>query len=374
MKTDPIGLYIHIPFCKKKCNYCDFCSYSDLDSDTRKRYLKALIREIESYRREERVKADTVFFGGGTPSLLLPEEFGAICDALEESFEISEDTEFTIEANPKTLSKEKLSSYIARGVNRVSIGLQTIHENERKILGRIHNLDDFKAAYSMVQDSGISNVGIDLMYGIPCQTIDSFRATLESAVSFSPTHISAYGLILEEGTPLWNMRDELTFPTEDEECEMYELACSRLRLAGYEHYEISNYAKPGYRSRHNLKYWENKSFIGVGVAAYSSYGGRRYGNFAGIYEYLSEDPKQYLTEEVIDSDAFAYEYVMLGLRLKDGISLSEYERKYSTDFLLGRRERILELVSGGYMTLDSDRLALTEKGFYVSNAILTDLL
>lgn len=374
MKAEPIGLYVHIPFCKKKCNYCDFCSYSDLDSDTREGYIKALIREILSYRKEERIKADTVFFGGGTPSLLLPEEFGAICDAIEYSFEINRDAEFTIEANPKTLTKEKLFSYISRGVNRISIGLQTIHENERKMLGRIHNLDDFKSAYSMVRDAEISNVGIDLMYGIPYQTIDSFRATLECAASFSPTHISAYGLILEEGTPLWNMREELTLPTEDEECEMYELAASYLRAEGYEHYEISNYAKPGYRSRHNLKYWENKSFIGVGVAAYSSYGGRRYGNFAGIDEYLSENPTQYVTEEVTDAESSAYEYVMLGLRLADGISLSEYERKYSTDFLVGRRERILELVKGGYMTLTNDRLALTEKGFYVSNSILTDLL
>lgn len=374
MKTKPIGLYVHIPFCIKKCNYCDFCSYSNVDAPTRRAYINALVKEIKRYRREEKIEIDTIFFGGGTPSLLEPCEVETICDAIGDTFSVREDCEFTIEANPRTVTEEKLLAYISHGVNRVSIGLQTIHENERKILGRIHNFEDFLEAYSLVRKCGISNLGVDVMYGIPSQSVNSFRETLKAVVALSPNHISAYGLILEEGTPLWQMRDSISFPTEDEECEMYELACNFLASCGYNHYEISNYAKAGYESRHNLKYWENKSYIGVGAAAYSCYGGKRYGNFAGIDEYLSENPTQYITEELHDSEASAYEFIMLGLRLKRGISISEYKSLFLSDFLTGREEKIKSFISGGYMTFDGDRIALTEKGFYVSNTILTDLL
>lgn len=374
MRAEPIGLYVHIPFCLKKCNYCDFCSYSDLDFSVRMAYVDALMREIRGYQKEQKTEVDTIFFGGGTPSLLEPREFNAICDAIWETFHVTLDAEFSIEANPKTLTEEKLSCFVARGVDRISMGLQSIHENELKILGRIHNFEDFKKSYSMVLDCGISNVGVDLMYGIPNQTVESFRETLDEVISLSPKHISAYSLILEEGTPLSKMQEELSFPSEDEECEMYELACERLSKCGYTHYEISNYSKPGFESRHNLKYWENKDFIGVGAAAYSCFGGRRYGNFSGLREYLSENPTQYITEEVHDSAASAYEFVMLGLRLKRGISLSEYKSLYKTDFLIGRREKISFFQKNGYLTFDGDRIALTEKGFYVSNAILSDLL
>lgn len=374
MRAEPIGLYVHIPFCLKKCNYCDFCSYSELDISVRKSYVSALINEIRRYRKEKKTEVNTIFFGGGTPSLLEPWEFNAICDAIGDAFYVTSDTEFSIEANPKTLTEEKLSCFVARGVNRISIGLQSIHDNELKILGRIHNFEDFEKSYSMVQASGISNVGIDLMYGIPNQTVDTFCRTLDAVISLSPKHISAYSLILEEGTPLSKKKDELSFPSEDEECEMYELACAKLSKCGYTHYEISNYAKPGYESLHNLKYWQNKDFIGVGVAAYSCFGGKRYGNFPGIREYLSENPTQYITEEVHDDAASSYEFVMLGLRLKRGISLSEYKSLYKTDFLIGRMEKISSFQRNGYLTFDGDRIALTEKGFYVSNAILSDLL
>lgn len=374
MKTEPVGLYVHVPFCLRKCNYCDFCSYSNLDSSIRQAYLRVLAEEIKGYRKEEKIQVETIFFGGGTPSLLEPDEFTFIRDAIEESFDVLCGCEFTLEANPKTVTKEKLSAYVRGGVNRISIGLQTIHDNELKILGRIHSFEDFRQAHSMVRSAGVSNISVDVMYGIPYQTSASFQNTLEAVASFSPKHISAYGLILEDGTPLWEMRDQLSFPTEDEECEMYELACGLLRTWGYDHYEISNYARVGYESRHNLKYWKNKSYIGVGVAAYSCYGGKRYGNFSGIEEYLSENPTQYITEEPHDNESSAYEFVMLGLRLKQGISLSEYKALFSSDFLLGREQKIASFVSGGYMNFDGDRIALTEKGFYVSNTILTDLL
>ena len=373
MTTDGIGVYVHIPYCVSKCRYCDFCSFPPSTAPERGAYVSALLREMESYQGRE-IAVNTVFIGGGTPSLLEPSELSLIMNRIRDIFRLSPECEITIEANPGTLTEEKLSAYKVLGINRLSMGLQSIHENELKKLGRIHTYSDLTESYEAARRCGFDNINLDLMYGLPSQTPESFSASLDAVASLAPEHISVYGLILEEGTPFWDARESLELPDEDTELRMYELAAECLAKHGYMHYEISNYALPGRESRHNLKYWENKSFIGVGVAAYSSYGGRRYGNFAGIDEYLSENPTQYVTEEATDAESSAYEYVMLGLRLSDGISLSEYERKYSTDFLLSRRERILELVKGGYMSLGNDRLALTEKGFYVSNSILTDLL
>ena len=374
MKTKPIGLYLHIPFCVKKCNYCDFCSYPSLSPSMRREYISQLVKEIKGYKREEKITVDTVFFGGGTPSLLSTEEFFEICDAIDETFEITEDAEFTVEANPKTVNPEKLSAYISRGVNRISLGLQTIHENELKKLGRIHSYDDFVDAYNLVSDSGITNISIDIMYGIPEQTLDSFRDTLLAALSLSPAHISVYGLILEENTPFWENRKNLRFPSEDEECDMYYFASSLLAERGYSHYEISNYAKPGYRSRHNMKYWKLDDFIGVGVTAYSFFEGVRYGNLCDIAEYISSDLEQYIKEDKLDASDLAFEYVMLGLRTSDGISADEYKRLFGADFLSEKKEKIDVYVKNGYMTVSGDRIALTEKGFYVSNSILVDLL
>ncbi len=375
MKTKPIGLYVHIPFCLKKCGYCDFCSFSDLDENVRKAYIKRLIEEIFGYRDpKEKISVDTVFFGGGTPSLLTPEEFSKICDAIKESFEILPNTEFTLEANPKTLTREKLDLFRAFGINRISIGLQTIHENELKILGRIHSFEDFKTSYQLVLDAGFENIGIDLMYGIPGQTAESFKETLMAAVSFNPSHISAYSLILEEGTEFWEKRHSLTFPDEDTECEMYELATRVLSENGYNHYEISNYARPNFESRHNLKYWRGEEYVGVGVAAYSYFNGVRFGNSRSLSEYLSENAEQYIVREMIDPESRAYEYAMLRLRLSEGFPLEEYKMRFGSDFLIGREEKIDELSRLGYLKNTGGRIAFTEKGFYVSNSILTELL
>ena len=374
MKAESVGLYVHVPFCLKKCNYCDFCSFAGLDENIRKSYVSALVKEIKSYKRERKIAIDTVFFGGGTPSLLEPHELEAIYAAMLDSFEFMPDCEFTIEANPKTLTEKKLCSYKEMGVNRISIGLQSIHENELKILGRIHSFDDFKMAYEQALKCGITNVNVDVMYGIPEQTVDSFKKTLDEVARLSPTHISAYGLILEEKTRFWEMRDSLSFPGEDAECDMYELLCQHLRERGYIHYEISNYAKPGCECRHNLKYWRAADYIGVGVAAYSCFEGRRYGNSRELSEYLSVNSTKYVTEELLDHDSIAYECVMLGLRLREGISLSDYKRRFGLDFLSEREDKVKTYINSGYTVLDGDRLSLTEKGFYVSNTILTDLL
>ncbi len=374
MKAKPKGLYVHIPFCLKKCNYCDFCSFADIDEQEKDKYISTLINEIQSYKQEEKTAVDTVFFGGGTPSLLSVSHFNRICDSIADSFDISNVKEFTVEANPKTVTFEKLLAFNSRGVNRISLGLQSIHDNELKILGRIHNFDDFKEAYENVLSSGISNVNIDVMYGIPDQTKESFKDTLDAVLSLKPAHISAYGLILEEKTKFFSMRDKLNLPSEDEECDMYDFACKHLGDSGYNHYEISNYAQPGYESNHNLKYWRCEEYIGVGVAAHSYINGRRYGNSQKLSEYLSENRGEYIFEESLSESDRQSEYAMLGLRLKEGISLLEYQREFGKSFTFGREEKILRYINAGYMLRSFDRVALTERGFYVSNAILCDLI
>lgn len=373
MKTDGRGLYVHIPFCIRKCNYCDFCSFNMSEVGWRNDYIDALCKEIESYR-ERNIAIDSIFFGGGTPSLLTPGEFEKICSAINRSFVVLPDTEFTIEANPKTLDAAKLAAFKKCGVNRLSIGLQSIHENELKILGRIHNFDEFADSYRLAREFGIDNINIDLMYGIPEQTMESFEKTLCQVLSLNPEHISLYGLILEEGTPLFNKKDEISFPPEDTECDMYYLAARMLSEAGYSHYEISNYARADKECHHNLKYWRCEEYIGVGLAAYSYLDGYRYGNTDVAAEYFNSDRTKYVTEVKLDNSDMAYEYVMLGFRLKEGISLSEYKRLFGIDFLVGREEKISAFIMAGYLAYNSDRLSLTESGFYVSNSIINELI
>lgn len=372
MKADQIGLYVHIPFCVRKCNYCDFCSFANIDTETRAKYVDSLCREIKGYHGKS-IRINSLFFGGGTPTLLSVEEFKKIVDAIRVTFVLSDDLEFSMEANPGTVVHEKLLEFVKFGVNRFSIGLQSIHENELKILGRIHTFDDFLKTYNNMRRLGIANINVDLMYGLPEQNTDSFNETLKTVTSLLPEHISVYGLILEDGTPFFRMKDSLILPSEDEECNMYFSASEHLKAKGYSHYEISNYSKPGYESRHNLKYWKNKEYIGVGVSAYSYFNGRRYGNTDDMSKYI-EGTDIISYDEPIDLNTEKYEYVMLALRLQEGFSLNEYKNKFSEDFLIGREETVSKLIKGGYISLSDGRISLTESGFYISNYILTELL
>ena len=365
------GLYVHVPFCVRKCNYCDFCSFpeSEITREKRTSYVDALVSEIFGYRQEPRCVIDTVFFGGGTPSLLEPSEIQRIFSAIRESFEILPEAEITLEANPGTLTEEKLRAYKNLGVNRISIGLQSIHENEQKKLGRIHNYSDFLECFRLARATGFENISVDLMYGIPEQTLDSFAKTLDAVIALSPEHVSAYGLIIEEGTPFFNCRESLPLPTEDTECDMYRLAVDKLTAAGYSHYEISNYAGPGRESRHNLHYWRLDEYIGVGAAAHSYFDGRRYYNPDSLDEYTSGS-RVY----VDSSDDAEFEYAMLAFRLAEGLSLDDFEAKFSHRFIDSREALIERYVDLGYMRRDGQRLYLTDDGMYVSNAILAELL
>ena len=374
MTTEPIGIYVHVPFCKSKCAYCDFVSFAGALEEYEDLYTDTLVREIYSYKNAPKIKADTIFFGGGTPSVISEKSFFRISQALYNTFDINDNFEFTVEANPKTLSEDKLKVYKDCGVNRISIGLQSVHENELKMLGRIHTYAEFLDSYELAYKNGIANLNVDLMYALPGQKCSDFVGTLEKVIKLSPSHISAYSLILEEGTRLYDMKDSLSFPTEEEECEMYGALTEILRNAGYLHYEISNYAKEGFECRHNLKYWQDEEYIGLGLAAHSYYGKKRYHNPDCFSEYFSLSETNYKQTEPISKAENAYEYAMMRLRLSKGFSLSEYKRKFSVDFLSGRESFISQLIKAGYLRVYDDFVALTESGFYVSNEILSQLL
>ncbi len=374
MKTDGIGIYIHIPFCVSKCAYCDFCSFPSrsLDVGKREAYIDALLVEIDSYKGLG-LSADTVFIGGGTPSLLKPRELLKIREHIDNSFTLAQDAEFTMEVNPKTGLGDNISAYRAAGVNRISIGLQSIHQNELNLLGRIHSYEDFLDTYNAARSAGINNVNVDLMYGIPEQTAQSFEQTLSAVLSLNPQHISLYGLILEENTPFFDIKDSLPLPSEEGECDMYYFAARRLSDAGYNHYEISNYAKPGLECKHNLKYWQCKEYIGLGLSAHSYFNGTRFANTNLLEDYITKRNVRIKSDRLTQEDA-RFEYAMLHLRLFDGFSVSEYKRLFDEDFLLPRRELLEQLSNGGYLNLEGDRISLTETGFYVSNYILSELL
>ena len=371
MRADGIGLYVHVPFCIRKCNYCDFCSFPNLSDAEYNAYTESVIAEIETYKRENSISVDTVFFGGGTPSLLPIKYFERISSAIRSTFDTRALCEFTVEVNPKTLDRDKCIAYKSLGVNRISIGLQSIHDIEMKALGRVHTLSDFEDSYALAEEY-FSRVSVDLMYGIPHQTLESFEATLKYVVKKAPEHISVYGLIIEEGTPFYEKKTTLPIPSEDEECDMYDMAARLLSGNGYEHYEISNYSRSGCSCLHNLKYWHDEEYIGVGPAAASYFGKKRYVNTNSLDEYLTKDFAKYRrTESSLDE---RYEYSMLRLRLLEGISLKEYRDIFGEDFTSGREDKIFEYERLGYLNVDQDRIHFTERGFYISNYLLSELL
>ena len=338
-----------------------------------KLYTDAIIEEIKSYKRDEKIKIDTIFFGGGTPSILAEELIERIYFEIQETFDILRDCEISIEINPGTVTFEKLELYKNLGINRISIGLQSIHENEMKILGRIHTYQEFLSAYRMVRDCGFDNVNVDLMYSIPEQTKESFEKTLDTITQLNPEHLSVYGLIIEEGTPFFELRNSLNLPSEDEEYDMYETAHNKLSSLGYHHYEISNYSREGKYSRHNLKYWQDEEYIGVGLSAHSYFEDKRFSNTSDFSEYFSSEREKYRQiQRIGKKDSF--EYAMLALRLSRGLSLSEYKELFKKEFTDGK-ENLLELyMNNGYMEISDGFLRFTYKGFYVSNTILAELL
>ncbi len=369
-----LGLYLHIPFCVKKCFYCDFCSFPKPDATLVSSYVDALCREIEGYAEGCRnYLVDTVYFGGGTPTLLPIREFEKIFSSIEKSFSLDAKAEISSECNPATADREYLWALRSLGVNRLSIGLQSANDNELRALGRIHTYDDFVTLYRDARKAGFENISADLMYGIPEQTADSFKKTLFELVTLAPEHISAYGLKVEEGTPFGKMADRLILPDENIEYEMYVTCTNYLLQNGYAKYEISNFARSNFESRHNIKYWKGDDYIGFGVSAHSYFEGVRYSNSRDINGYISgvdiTDEKRKIppTEQMT-------EYTMLGMRMSCGVNVVEFKKRFGVDFDSVYAEKLKKYIDGGYVLSKGNSRAFSDKGFFVSNFILSDIL
>ena len=374
------GLYIHIPFCVKKCNYCDFYSLGCNKSENIERYVNALCKHIENESPLYRDRVfDTVFIGGGTPSVLSVDSTKALLTCLKSYLNIAPDAEISVEVNPGTVTRELAKAYKENGINRVSIGLQSVNNNELKILGRIHTLDEFKVSYGILRDAGIDNINIDIMYALPDQKSEDFMKTLDQVAEFNPEHISAYCLKIEENTHFFKIKDSLVLPDEDEQYKMYLTMCERLYQLGYEQYEISNFSKKGFRCVHNLKYWLSKEYVAFGPSAHSYVDGVRYSYKDDINEYIEsiengDMPTKMLeaTYELTNEEKMD-EYVMLRLRLSDGVDTKEFESRFGASF--EKRYKKLEMyVKNGYVIEKNGNYAFTPKGFFVSNYILSDIL
>ena len=377
-----LSLYLHIPFCASKCHYCDFLSGPDTKENI-ERYVELLCKEIrikaESLKAEEKI-TDTVFFGGGTPSLLEPGQMIKIMSTLREEFRILPEAEISLELNPGTVCKEKLKTYQQLGINRLSIGLQSANNEELKRLGRIHTYEEFLNTWQEVKRLGFSNINIDLMSSLPGQTLESYRNTLEKITSLKPEHISAYSLIIEEGTNFHNWYGEegektKELPSEETDREMYYLTKTILRENGYERYEISNYSLPTHECRHNIGYWTGKPYLGMGLGASSYRNQERFQNEGRMKEYedkilLGKDP---IMERIpLELTERMQEFMFLGLRRMKGIS----EKDFSTEFgisleqVYGDKLRALE--SQQLLAYDQGRWYLTERGIDVSNRVFVE--
>ena len=373
IQKDALGIYVHIPFCLQKCNYCDFCSFPRAGREHIARYVDVLAEQARSWSgRCAEYEVDTVYFGGGTPTMLTLPEWARLLDTLRQCFRIRPDAEITAETNPAAVGLSYLRDLRGMGINRLSMGVQSASDAELKALGRVHNFAGAKRTFADARAAGFDNISIDLMLAIPHQTRDSLAHTLREFVALSPEHISAYLLKIEEGTPFGRMADTLPLPDEDETVELYTDAVSALDAAGYEQYEISNFARAGRQSRHNTRYWLGRPYLGLGLAAHSDFGGLRFAAGRDMEAYLRGE---WIVESIeIGAEERREEYIMLRLRLTQGIDTADYAARFGRDFY-GEFERVLTPYRRAGLLHEGDgRIALTTKGMLLSNAILADIL
>lgn len=398
-----IELYLHIPFCVKKCDYCDFLSF-EADERTQWEYADALMREIYYYgARMKDYEVSSIFIGGGTPSCMDERKLCQIMDALHRSFYISNDAEVTIECNPGTVTAQKLQHYKKAGINRLSIGLQSADDEELKVLGRIHTYEDFLQTFAMAREVGFENINIDLISGIPYQTEAKFLKTLEKVVKLQPEHISAYSLIVEEGTPFYeryesdrkcqeaNLPTE-ALPTEEENYAILKTTQEYLKEAGYEQYEISNFARKGYACRHNIGYWTREYYLGMGLGASSMVENVRFSNETDLHKYMestkniqNKDFKQEEPRPVIATTmqkevkrllkpAQMEEFMFLGLRMNQGISKNTFEKTFGVSVESVYKEILEDLTEKELLNISEDTIALTDRGMDVANYVMSQFL
>lgn len=374
-----IALYIHIPFCEKKCFYCDFNSYSGkkyLIED----YITALKKEITLYKASlAECTVSTIFFGGGTPSILSGSQIYEIMDIINKNFSIEDNAEISMESNPGTLDYNNLKQYYESGINRLSIGLQACQNHLLKTLGRIHNFEEYIKNLEDARQVGFTNINTDLMFSLPGQSKKDWKESLRKMVDLNIPHISAYSLIVEEKTPFYNWvkNKKVILPSEDTEIDMYHYAIRYLKEAGYKHYEISNFSKPGFECKHNLIYWKNKPYIGFGAGAHSYFNKKRFNNVEKVEEYISLLKNDKLPVEneidILVKDEIS-EFMFLGLRLIDGISIEEFKTKFNISPFDIYKEAFNKLKQEDLLLWDEQRIKLTSKGIDLSNIVFQEML
>lgn len=378
MKKD-LGLYIHIPFCVKKCGYCDFLSKS-AGEEVQEQYVNALLSEIESYKEFAKgYRVSTIFIGGGTPSILLPRQMEDILQKIYEIFEMEKRPEITIEVNPGTVDEEKLQCYRENGINRLSIGLQSVNDEKLRLLGRIHTYQQFVDSYELARKNGFENISVDLISSIPGQTLQEWKTELETVAAKNPEHISVYQLIIEEGTPFYEKYAEHPelLPDEETSREIYLWTGKFLKETGYEQYEISNYAKPGKESRHNLKYWERGDYLGLGLGAASMVHNIRMSNTKDMNIYLQRcmQPKT-MREDVqfLEEPRQMEEFMFLGLRKTRGVSKKEFRHIFGREMDMVYEKALGKCLENGMLLAHKDRIFLSEEGTLLSNMVLSEFL
>ena len=380
-----LEIYIHIPFCVRKCAYCDFLSGPG-NKEKIEKYVEALLEEIRAHENEGSMSAfervTSVFLGGGTPSVLEGNQIEKILNTLKENFKVDTNAEITIEANPGTVTREKLEAYRRAGINRISFGLQSTNNEELKLLGRIHTYEEFLESFHMARACGFDNVNVDLISAIPRQTVESWEKSLKQVIGLNPEHISAYSLIIEEGTPFAKVYGEGTeggkeLPTEEDERIMYRRTEELLAKAGYHRYEISNYAKTGRECKHNLGYWERKDYLGIGIGASSLIDNVRYKNTDNIEHYIkfANTPTEIQEErEVLSTREQMEEFIFLGLRKTKGISLQEFKVTFGRALEECYGQNIKRMQEEKLVVIEKGFLRLTHKGIDISNYVFGEIL
>ena len=374
-----LGLYIHIPFCISKCKYCDFNSYK-LNLDEKRKYLNALQKEMKFYKEEVRGKEiDTIFIGGGTPSILNQDEIKFLFDNIKNNFNIKNNAEITMECNPGTLTLNKLKIMKECGVNRLSIGLQAVQNNHLEYIGRIHTYEEFEENYYQAKKVGFENINIDLMYALPNQSKKDWIESLEKIVKLNPTHISAYSLILEEDTELFKMykRKEFDLLDEETDIEMYQYTINYLKSHGYNQYEISNYAKEEFECKHNILYWKCENYIGLGASASGYLNDTRYNNLCELKKYENEintGKKPIEWEEKLSIKDKVEESIFLGLRMNEGIKFTDFYEKYNIDFKEVYEKEINKLNKMKLIEISDEGMILTQKGREISNSVFVEFI
>lgn len=372
-----IGIYVHIPFCKKKCDYCDFISYCGKD-DFIEKYVDSVKKEIEHVKIKSEIT--TIYIGGGTPSYIDSKFIVQILEKIKEK-NVAQDAEITIEVNPGTVTQEKLQDYIDCGINRISIGLQTTSDELLKQIGRIHNYEQFLETYKMAKKVGFKNINVDLMLGLPNQRIIDLKESLENVLKLAPKHISVYSLIVEDGTPIANKIEngKLKLPDDELERNMYWYVKNTLELNGYVHYEISNFSKKGFESRHNMNCWKQKQYFGFGVSAHSYRDITRYSNTENIEEYIKNIEsdkleKNRIIHEIQKEFDMEKEYMLLGLRKIEGVKINDFKSKFVKNPIYLFRNELKRLSDEKLITVDSNTIRLTSKGINLANLVWEEFI